>query len=218
MSDVFDLENFPTSAIGKQMLSRVSPIYNNSYVGKWLYQVMGLELDEARALVESLRDQCYLERATWGMSYWEERYGLTVDETADLEERRSRVMLKRRKAGAMSPAALEEILEALTGREISVEENNNHYRFSVSIDEGNSKIDYVAFIKKINTVKPSHLAYSIELPRKGSMTLYFAAALFEVKDIAFTEYDHRGVVDVTWLVDENGNVLADGSGNVFVDN
>ena len=121
MAENFDLDNFPTSRAARQMLSRVSPIYDKSYVGKWLFEVMGLEMDEARALVESLRAQCFLERCTWGMRYWEERYGIPVDETKDLEERRAAVLTKRgRKGQPISPAALEDILEALTGREITV--------------------------------------------------------------------------------------------------
>ena len=38
----FDLEAFPTSESAVRMLSYVSQgFYDNSYVGKWLYQVMG---------------------------------------------------------------------------------------------------------------------------------------------------------------------------------
>ena len=40
----FDLENFPTSESAKKMLGYVSDgFYDSSYVGKWLFQVMGIE-------------------------------------------------------------------------------------------------------------------------------------------------------------------------------
>lgn len=39
----FDIDKFPESEAAKRMLSRISPIYDNSYVGKWLYEVMGRE-------------------------------------------------------------------------------------------------------------------------------------------------------------------------------
>ena len=43
----FDIEHFPTSESAKRMLSFVTKgFYDKSYVGKWLYQVMGLELDQ----------------------------------------------------------------------------------------------------------------------------------------------------------------------------
>lgn len=31
---MFDLENFPTRELAKDMMSMISPIYDNSYVGK----------------------------------------------------------------------------------------------------------------------------------------------------------------------------------------
>ena len=47
-----DLENFPTSESAQRMLASVTPgFYDKSYVGKWLYQVMGLEFDEAKKLI-----------------------------------------------------------------------------------------------------------------------------------------------------------------------
>ena len=47
-----DLENFPTSQSAQNMLATVTPgFYDQSYVGKWLYQVMGLEFDEAERLI-----------------------------------------------------------------------------------------------------------------------------------------------------------------------
>ena len=60
-----DLEHFPTCETSKRMLARVSPIYERSYVGKWLYQVMGLEMEDARRLFDELRQQAFPETATW---------------------------------------------------------------------------------------------------------------------------------------------------------
>lgn len=213
----FDLEKFPTSESAQRMVGMVSPIYEKAYVGKWLYQVMGLEMDEARILVESLRDQCFLERCTWGMRYWEERYGITPDESKDIEERRRAVMIKSRKRGALSPAVFEEILEELTGRTIDIVEDNSHYTFSVSVGSGDSLIDYSAFISRINTVKPSHLAYTIHLPKKGTVTIFVASAIHESKRITITKWDRRGVSKMTWLADELWNTLKDENGNIFVD-
>lgn len=218
MDEKFDLEHFPTTETAKRMMSRISPIYDRSYVGKWLFEVMGLEMEEARILVESLRDQCFIERCTWGMRYWEQRYGITPDETKPLEERRQAVIQKRSKAQAMTPATLEQILEALTEREVAVSEDNSNYRFTVSIGEGTSHVDYEAVIKKVNTVKPSHLEYSIELARKGTLNLYMAVASYQSKTVSLSNYDQSGIDDINILVDENNEYLCDEDGNIFVDN
>lgn len=218
MDEKFDLEHFPTTETAKRMMSRISPIYDRSYVGKWLFEVMGLEMEEARILVESLRDQCFVERCTWGMRYWEQRYGITPDETKPLEERRQAVIQKRGKAQAMTPATLEQILEALTEREVAVSEDNSNYRFTVSIGEGTSHVDYEAVIKKVNTVKPSHLEYSIELARKGTLNLYMAVASYQSKTVSLSGYDQSGIDDINILVDENNEYLCDEDGNIFIDN
>ena len=63
----FKLETFPTSESAKKMLSYVSQeFYEKSYIGKWLFQVMGLEYDTAREVVEQLPKQFFPETATWG--------------------------------------------------------------------------------------------------------------------------------------------------------
>ena len=184
-----DIEHFPTSETAQQMLSRVSPIYDNSYVGKWIFEVIGLEWDEIRALITSLRDQCYLERVSWGIRYWEQRYGIESDETKPLEARRAAVRAKRKKHEALQPAALETVLEELIGRDVKVIEYNNVYRFAVQIQEGDNTVDYEAVIKRIDSIKPSHLAYYIDLPRHGNMTLYYGIALDLSRHISITAYD-----------------------------
>ena len=41
-----DLDNFPKSESAKRMLSYVTKgWYDRSYIGKWLYEVVGKELD-----------------------------------------------------------------------------------------------------------------------------------------------------------------------------
>lgn len=61
-----NLENFPTSPAAKRMIKTVSPIYDKSYVAKWIFQVMGLEIDEAWQFIEELRLQAFPETATVG--------------------------------------------------------------------------------------------------------------------------------------------------------
>ena len=64
----FDLENFPISESAKNMIASVSDgFYDNSYVGKWLYEVMGQEYDTAREIAEDLINQLFPETATWGL-------------------------------------------------------------------------------------------------------------------------------------------------------
>ena len=64
-----DLEGFPTSPYGADMLECIDSggFYKDSYVGKWLFQVMGLEYDDALSIVGELPRQMFPETATWGL-------------------------------------------------------------------------------------------------------------------------------------------------------
>ena len=64
-----NLEQFPTSETAKKMLSYITGngFYDNSYVGKWIFQVMGEEMGDARAIIDELPLQAFVETATWGL-------------------------------------------------------------------------------------------------------------------------------------------------------
>ena len=85
----FDLENFPVSESAKNMIASVSDgFYDNSYVGKWLFEVMGQEYDAAREIAEDILNQLFPETATWGLMYHEIKWGLPVrseEHTSELQ-------------------------------------------------------------------------------------------------------------------------------------
>ena len=61
-----NLEQFPTSETAKKMLGYITGngFYDNSYVGKWIFQVMGEEMDDARAIIYEWPLQAFVETAT----------------------------------------------------------------------------------------------------------------------------------------------------------
>ncbi len=166
-----NLENFPTSPAAKRMMKTVSPIYDKSYVAKWIFQVMGLEIDEAWQFIEELRLQAFPETATWGIEYWEQRYHIAPDESLSLEERRQRVIIKRGKRSPMNPARIERIVRDVTGREATVTEENGTYTFHISVLPGESMVDYQELINTVRSVKPSHLSFTVLFQTDISMKI-----------------------------------------------
>lgn len=158
---MIDLENFPTSPAAKRMMKTVSPIYDKAYVAKWIFQVMGLEMDEAWKFYDELRLQAFPETATWGIIYWEQRYHIAPDESLTIEERRQRVIVKRGKRSPMNPARIEQFAEDITGREAVVTEQNGLYTFTIAILPGTTEVDYSKLISTIKSAKPSHLSFSV---------------------------------------------------------
>lgn len=163
-----DLERFPTDETALRMMARVSPIYEKSYVGKWLFQVMGAEMGEARALYEELRLQAWPETATWGIAYWEQRYGITPSPGDDLEARRQAVIYRRDIRSPMNPARVELIIGNLTQKEVHAEENVAPYTFRVTImDEDARSVDTRQVLAQLRKIKPSHQDFELCLKRSA---------------------------------------------------
>lgn len=122
----FDLENFPVSESAKNMIASVSDgFYDNSYVGKWLYEVMGQEYDTAREIAEDILNQLFPETATWGLMYHEIKWGLPVRENLPYEERRQLIYQKRDYRAPMTPYRMEGYLKTATGFDVRIADIND---------------------------------------------------------------------------------------------
>lgn len=122
----FDLENFPVSESAKNMIASVSDgFYDNSYVGKWLYEVMGQEYDTAREIAEDILNQLFPETATWGLMYHEIKWGLPVRENIPYEERRQLIYRKRDYRAPMTPYRMEGYLKTATGFDVRIADIND---------------------------------------------------------------------------------------------
>lgn len=157
---MIDLEHFPTSPSAQRMMSRISPIYGKSYVGKWLFQVMGLEWDEAWMRFDELRAQAFPETTTWAIEYWEERYAVIPKPGSTLEERRRNLIAKRGIRSPMNPARVEAIIGSMTGKTVDCAENVAPYTFSVTIEGAESgAVDLEEVYKRLYQIKPSHQTF-----------------------------------------------------------
>lgn len=85
-------ETMLTSPSGQRMIDRVTPIYDDSYIGLAMFQAIGLEYDKLWEIARTLPLQLFPESVTWGMELWERRYGITPVEGKTLEERRQKVL------------------------------------------------------------------------------------------------------------------------------
>lgn len=159
-----DLEKFPTNETAKQMLGTVTGngFYDRSYIGKWIFQVMGQEIEAAKKYVEELSEQAFPKSATWGILYQEQKYGIPENTGMTLEERRRQIMIQNI-LSPMNPAFLERQIGLIVGHDrVAVIENNPEYMFRVEILESDiTAASYPDVRKFIRKVKPSHLALLI---------------------------------------------------------
>ncbi|MDE7354592.1 MAG: YmfQ family protein [Acetatifactor sp.] len=167
----FELENFPTSESAKKMLSYVSDgFYDESYVGKWIFQVMGVEYDKVLEIVTDLPAQFFPETATWGLMYHEIKWGLPVRLNLSYEERRRLIYQKRDYRAPMTPYRMEKYLEDATGFEVHIADVNDpgeydfvppHPNVFKAYFLGEDSLDSKVVFEILNRLKQSHTAYIV---------------------------------------------------------
>ena len=69
------MEQILTSEIGQQIIQRVTNKYGNSYVGLWLFQIIGMSNDEVKAMVEDFKNQT-LHKQRHGLYHYGSSNGL----------------------------------------------------------------------------------------------------------------------------------------------
>ena len=167
-----DLENFPTSQSAQNMLATVPPgFYDQSYVGKWLYQVMGLEFDDAERLIaEELPLQFFPETATWGLMYHELKWGLPVRDYLSYDERRKLIYEKRDQRAPMTPYRIETMLANVTGFWANIADihdggkygyNVSHPNTFIAVFVGDGSLNTKAVKRLLDSAKQSHTTYTI---------------------------------------------------------
>lgn len=167
----FDIENFPKSESAKRMLSYVTQgFYDKSYVGKWMFEVMGREYDSARELIEDLPNQFFPETATWGLMYHEIKWGLPVLSHLSPEERRKIIIQKRDFKAPMTPYRMEEYLSAITGFKVTVADVHDPGEFDFHPPHpnvfqvtfvGEGRLDVEEARKIIKEIRQSHTAFYV---------------------------------------------------------
>lgn len=167
-----NIENFPTSEAAKRMMGYITGngFYDRSYVGKWIFQVMGVEMDEARRIIEDeLPYQAFPETATWGLRYHEEKFGLPIRENLSPEERRKLILDRRDTKAPITPWRLEKMVNSILGCDVKVvdihEPDNkiSHPNTFIVYLEGEGKFSLQKGIDKINDAKQSHTSYELHV-------------------------------------------------------
>ena len=169
-----DLENFPNSEAAKRMLSYLTAHwYDKSYVGKWVFEVMGREIDDIKAIIDTLPEEMTYQTATWALKYHEIKYGLQVQEDLTDEQRRALIWQKKlENKSPMSPWRMEQILKAYTGEDTcgihdcndaGWEDYFSHPNIFIAQVDSNAEVDLSALKKRLDSIKQSHTVYELEI-------------------------------------------------------
>lgn len=128
-----------------------------------IYESQGYELGILWHYISEAENQCYIDTTTWGITRWEEVYGVASNESLSISERR-KVVKSLIGAGAVTTADLiEKLAYQITGTNASVKEEAAKYNFTVFFygTYGIPK-NVLQFAKMIEKIIPAHLTYTLE--------------------------------------------------------
>lgn len=151
------------SPSARRIVPQLSPIYGDAYTALWLFNSVGIQLDEMEKWSDEFILQVTPQTVTWAIGYFEQDYGLESDDSLTLEERRTRLLIKIRTRAPMNPSRVEQLLSMLTGNTVTITENVHKNTFRVSIDGDISDKVKKKFKELLNDVKPAHVIYILRI-------------------------------------------------------
>ena len=149
-----------TNPIGQKIIDYVTNLYGESYVGLWIFQSIGVALEEIYVEAAKLRHETNASTTDLLMDYWERHYDIPVNKKLTMEKRQANLIAKIQQRGPINPTRLESYVSAaLGGVEVDIIENIAKNTFQVIIRESVDSIEPA--YKVLDRRKPAHLIYGI---------------------------------------------------------
>lgn len=190
-----------TSELGNQMLDTVAPIYDQSKLTLYTFEAFAETLEKETAFVEGdFIRQMFPQTATWGISLWEDEYGITPDASKTIEQRRTYLMSAMCKKQPMTPQRLKQVVKGVTGYDSEIVEHVDDNTILVVV------YGYVWNLKQLtdelNRKIPAHLNYilkisDIEDTGTATTAIGFAMTEFEHYDIDVFNPGEGGTIAIT---------------------
>lgn len=221
-------------------------IFTGSIFSK-IFASQQAQLDKLNNDLEDLVEQAYIYTATWGLKYWEDSFGIPIDETDTYENRRSRCLAVLRGRGNCTVDYLKEVALSYECGDIEIVEDFENYRFTVKFISQKGKPPKMDdFEKTIRLISPAHLGIKYEFKYNtwkdvseftwGEISNFTWSEVMESLLYHNTNYYNKSQLvtndgfsivtndgfgirliemedSVTYLTDENDNILTDENGN-----
>lgn len=134
-----------------------------SKIFKKLFETRQKYIDEINFNINDLLKQCYIGTATWGIIYWEKEFGLPVDITDTIENRRARCLAHLRGSGNPTIEHIKSVALSYQCGDIDVIEDYENYAITIkflSVIGIPPKME--DFDDTIRKIVPAHLGISYE--------------------------------------------------------
>lgn len=115
------------------------------------------EHEKLRLDVLDVKNQLFIETATWGLSDWERVLGISVKENINLSDRKTQVLLKLQSANVVSEKFMMNIInQFLNDNSAKIVQHNDKYYFDVIFNK-DSCFDINGLTEAVELYKPAHL-------------------------------------------------------------
>jgi hypothetical protein len=152
------------------LLEMLPEDYQHSAEVADLEKALAVETDQALDAKDDLLRQLNVDTATWGLALWEKAYGIDLDVSKSLADRRSRIKSKMRARGVTTVDVIRKVAESFAGdqADVRVIEHNPEYRFVIQyIETLGQPPDYRGLAEAVEEIKPAHLAWGVEFDERA---------------------------------------------------
>ncbi|GEP65800.1 hypothetical protein CBE01nite_35680 [Clostridium beijerinckii] len=149
--------------ISPDLMKYMPDYYITSKVMKELENSNSLELGRLNYKIRDIKNQLWIDTATWGLSYWEKEYGIETNLLLGYEQRREVLKAKKRGQGTTTKQMIKNVAETFSGGEVNIIQDNPNYAFVVQFVgvKGIPK-NMQLFKDMLENIKPAHLGYTIK--------------------------------------------------------
>lgn len=125
---------------------------------KSIYEVQQGEVDEYKFNIDDIVNQCFVDKATWGLAYWEDLLGISLSDSSTLEQRRGAIKSALIGQGTVTVEIIKDIATTFTGGDVEIKEDIEPFTFEVKfvgVKGVPQKLNDLT--DRINIIKPAHL-------------------------------------------------------------
>lgn len=133
-------------------------VYGSSNVFKALMQVIGAEYDAARAALDQVRDQFFVDTATWTLARWEGQINQVSLTQQSYAQRRQKVKSFIRGYGTATKLVIQNVASAYVNGAVDVVEDFASYTIFIRfVGQGGVPSNITDLQNALRAVVPAHL-------------------------------------------------------------
>lgn len=178
---------------GLRKRERLPPYYYASEQSRALIDTMEKASLKAKAALEDVMAQFFVDTATWGLALWEQQVGIEVDHTRPLAARRSAIEQKLVSSGNTNAEMIRTLAETLTGYQARVTVQKD-YSFTLDFLGERSQlavIDTEEIQTIVDAIQPAHLRFVIsELTWYAMKSVDLTWAMLEEMDATWESMEN----------------------------